>query len=73
MNVTPRPYSLLLSVSDMAELLSTSPRTIHRLNATGGVPEPLRIGARPRWRRVEIEEWIEAGCPDREKWGRIKR
>jgi len=58
----------LLSVSDLAELLNTSSRTIHRLNSAGLIPCPLRVGCRLRWRREEIDAWLKAGCPSRNGW-----
>jgi predicted DNA-binding transcriptional regulator AlpA len=47
--------------------------TIHRLNASGLIPSPLRIGYRPRWRREEIETWLKAGCPAPKEWEQIRR
>lgn len=70
MSETTSVCPVLLSVSDLADLLATSPRTIHRLNAVGAIPTPVRIGSRPRWRREEIERWITAGCPNRAEWER---
>jgi len=60
----------LLSITDLAEILNTSTRTVHRLNSTCRIPSPLRIGGRPRWRRDEIEAWLSAGCPCRHQWER---
>lgn len=31
-------------------------------------PELVKIGSMIRWRRREIEGWIAAGCPARERW-----
>jgi predicted DNA-binding transcriptional regulator AlpA len=67
---TTTPAVLLVS-DDLADLLNCSLRTLHRLNASGKLPAPIRIGtrgARPRWRREEIEAWIVAGCPPRTEW-----
>lgn len=58
----------LLTTGDLAELLATSIRTVHRLNSSGMIPKPLYVGRRPRWRRDEILAWIESGCPDRQHW-----
>jgi predicted DNA-binding transcriptional regulator AlpA len=59
-------------VSDLAELLKTSSRTIHRLNSAHLIPSPVRIGCRPRWRREEIEAWLKAGGPKRKEWEQMK-
>jgi excisionase family DNA binding protein len=59
---------LLWAVSDLARALNLSDRTVHRLNSSGRLPAPVRVGTRPRWPRLEIEQWISAGCPDRQAW-----
>jgi excisionase family DNA binding protein len=56
---------LLLSQTELARLLDLSIRTISRMNASGKIPKPVRVGRSVRWRRKEIEEWIAAGCPKR--------
>ena len=66
-------FKLLLSIADLAQLLNTSSRTVHRLKSAGLIPSPVRIGCRPRWRREEIAAWLEAGCPDRKSWMQLKR
>jgi excisionase family DNA binding protein len=43
--------------------LSVSKRTIWRLLSGKRLPEPLRIGGSVRWRREQIDRWIEQGCP----------
>ena len=58
-----RNSALLISVSDVAEILGISERTIWRLVSAGTFFEPLRIGRCAKWRRNEIENWVESGCP----------
>ena len=53
----------MLKVSDVAERLGCSTRTVYRLIATGNLPKPLRIGKLIRWEREGFEAWIAAGCP----------
>ena len=53
----------LISVCDVAEMLQVSPRTVFRLADAGKIPRPLKIGKSVRWKRAELEQWIEAGCP----------
>lgn len=53
----------LLSVSDLARVLRTSNRTIWRLLAAGKLPEPVRLGARPRWTAETLRQWVRAGMP----------
>ena len=54
----------LLSTGAVAEILSLSKRTVHRLKASGRVPRPVKVGGAVRWRLSDIEKWIELGCPD---------
>ena len=58
----PEPAALL-DVSTVARLLSCSPRHVYRLAECRQIPQPVKLGALIRWRRSELEEWLEAGCP----------
>lgn len=55
----------LMSARDLGEVLRISVRSVWRLNASGKLPRPVRIGRSVRWRRCDIDRWIELGCPDR--------
>ena len=59
---------LLLSASELATLLGISGRTVWRLDASGKLPKAVRIGGAKRWRRLEIEAFVNAGCPARDQW-----
>jgi len=63
---------LLVDVRVLARLLHLGRATIWRQLATGRLPAPVRIGRSVRWRKAEIEAWIEAGCPERAKWDTLK-
>lgn len=54
---------LLLPVERVAELLGISKRTVWRKLSAGEIVEPLRIGKSVRWRRQDVESWVEQGCP----------
>jgi len=54
---------VLLTVKEVAEMLGLSERTIYRLADSGAMPRPVKIGAAVRWRRNELDQWIEEGCP----------
>jgi excisionase family DNA binding protein len=56
--------SKLLTADQLAKLLNISIRTLWRLRAGGKLPAPVRLGGSVRWRPVEIEAWLAAGCPD---------
>lgn len=53
----------LLSVDQVAALMQISTRTVWRLLSSGELIEPVRMRGNTRWRRVELEAWIESGCP----------
>lgn len=63
----------LLSVGGLAALLDISQRTVYRLDSSGRIPKPLKLGASLRWRRKEVVAWIAAGMPDRHTWEEIHR
>ena len=54
---------LLITVDQVAELLQVSSRTVWRLRSKGDLPAPLRVAGGIRWRLFEIQAWIDAGCP----------
>ena len=61
----------LISVSDLAKMLSLSRRQIHRLRASGKIgPKDIRIGGSIRFRAEEVLSWINStpSCPDRQTW-----
>ena len=55
--------SLLLRVSEVAQLLGISERSVWRMQSAGKLPAAVRLAGSIRWRRVEIEAWVDAGCP----------
>jgi excisionase family DNA binding protein len=57
------PMELLITVDEVAAMLSLSPRTVWRRSSTGELPAPVRIGGSVRWRRSDIVQWVNAGCP----------
>ena len=60
---SPEPsVAQLLDVRAVAALLDCSPRHVYRLADAGRMPSPVRIGALVRWRRAEVQEWIDGGC-----------
>lgn len=65
--------ALLLSAADLARQLGVSVKTISRLNQSGKLPAPLRIGHAKRWAHQIIVEWIAAGTPSRRDWERSRR
>ena len=69
MSATSAPEaSLLFSVADLARVLGISRRTIWRLLEQGKLPQPSRLGTRPRWPTDEIRDWIKAGRAAHDDW-----
>lgn len=54
----------LLDVDEVARMLSCSPRHVRRLADRGALPRGVRLGRLLRWRREEVEVWIQQGCPN---------
>lgn len=57
-----------MSARQLSQMLNVSLRQVWRLNAAGKLPRPIRLGGSVRWNRAEIQQWFEAGCPDRKVW-----
>lgn len=69
---TAQTLPALLNASELARMLGVSRKTIWVLNRSGRVPEPVRLIARDLWRREEIERWLAAGTPSRERWAIVR-
>ncbi len=50
-------------------MMSISTRTLWRLAGARRIPAPIRLKGSTRWRRIEVERWIEHGCPSPEPSG----
>ncbi len=61
--------SLLLTVDQAAEQLQISRATFYAQYSTGRIgPQFLRIGRCVRIRAKELQNWVDAGMPPRDKW-----
>ena len=60
---SPRPDRVLMDVGELSRMLDVSTRTLWRLLSAGQLVEPIKLGGSTRWRRSDVESWIEAGCP----------
>ena len=58
---------LLLTATEVAQLVGLSDKQIHRLNDRGDIPRPVRVGGSVRWRTSELEDWVDSGCPHRQQ------
>ncbi len=60
--------SALINKIALAQMLSLSPRKIDGMVSAGRCPKPIAIGKLRRWKRVEINLWVDAGCPPVSVW-----
>jgi len=48
----------LLTAQETARMLRVSERTLRRWTRAGYVPQPLRFGRTIRYRRADVEKWL---------------
>lgn len=54
------PPPALLDADGTAAYVSMSRRWIYRAASAGDFPTPVKIGRATRWRRTDLDEWIES-------------
>lgn len=64
---SPPAEDILIDAQAVAALCSISRSMVYKLNDQHMIPEPLQDGRILRWSVQAIEEWVEAGCPERGK------
>lgn len=60
--------AVLIDANAAARMCSMHRASWYKAVAGGKAPASVRIGRMVRWRLEEIEAWIAAGCPPRDKW-----
>jgi predicted DNA-binding transcriptional regulator AlpA len=64
---------LAVDAKGAARLLGISVSHFFELRAAGKVgPTPFRLGRSVRYKILELREWVEAGCPGRERWAAMQ-
>ena len=63
----------LLTAKQLGAKLNLSKRQIFRLNSSGKLPAPIRIGGSVRWAEGTIAAWLKAGAPVRENFEAMQR
>jgi excisionase family DNA binding protein len=53
----------MLTIQQIATLLGVSRITVRRYWAAGLIPEPVKLGRTVRWRKSDIDQWLENRCP----------
>jgi excisionase family DNA binding protein len=69
----PEDVELLVDTNQVAKLLQVSPRTVWKMQDTGEMPKPIRIGRAVRWGFEEIKAWVDARCPKATQWEKLPR
>ena len=64
------PESLLLSAVEAAALCGVKKSLWWSSGRLG--PLPVKLGRRTLWRKDELSAWVQAGCPARDKWQKMK-
>ena len=59
---------LVFSAAEVAHVLGVSTRHVWVLNSSGRLPRPIRLGRAVRWNAAEIQDWLNAGAPQRDAW-----
>ena len=59
-NATGTDTGALLRAPEVARLLAVDTRTIWRWVSAGVIPAPLRIGGATRWRRADLDAFVES-------------
>lgn len=66
--------SLLIDAKDAAALLGIGRSLLYQMHSSGRLgPLPIRLGRAVRWQRSELEAWVNAECPARQKWLAIRK
>lgn len=59
----PEDQGRLIDSKEAAKLLKVSPRTLWRMQTSGDMPAPIRLGRAVRWSAEVLKKWVEVGCP----------
>ena len=64
---------ILVSAEDAARLLGMGKTLFYELNSSGQLgPMAVKFNTKTLWSRKELQKWVDAGCPSRVKWEKIK-
>lgn len=66
------PDKLALSAQEVGEVLGISRAHVWKLASSGRLPKPIRLGRAVRRAGRDLEEWLAAGAPPRDRWETIR-
>ena len=52
----------LIDVKAVAAILGCSARHVQTMAQGGWMPKPVKLRGLTRWRRTDVNQWIEKGC-----------
>lgn len=55
----------LLTTAETAEMLGISKSSLYSLRYVGDAPPAIKVGSRLRWRRSDVEKWIDENLEER--------
>lgn len=55
---------VFLSVPELAALCGVSPATVYRWNCKNRAPRRYRLGKHIRYRRADVDSWLETRADD---------
>ena len=53
---------IMLTVEDVAKLLSVCAQSVWRWSKEGRIPSPISLGSLKRWSRDTLVQWVADGC-----------
>ena len=53
----------LLSIGEVARLLTVSTRSVWRMRRERRMPSPIKLRGSVRWRLDDLRQWMAEGCP----------
>ena len=64
---------LAVGAEEAAALCGIGLTLWREMDAAARIPAPIKLGARCVWPLAELRRWMDAGCPDRERWETFKK
>lgn len=59
----------LLDVDQLAAFLNIGRTSVYRWDSLGLIgPKSMKLGDRKLWDAEEVQRWIRAKCPNRQRW-----
>lgn len=63
---------VMLRDYEAAALLGIGRTKFRQMVSSGKAPKGIRFGRAIRWSQSELLDWVDVGCPPRDKWEILK-